>query len=96
MEKKLLDQISLFFADLPHTRPFPGLWCKKIFHFDFSQKNEKNLKLVFNPSQPHMWVSRIEKGVRCAFVFWKKNQKIDLSTPIDRKHSLPDDWCAQN
>ena len=47
MKKKLLDQISLFFADLPHTRPFPGLWCKKKFHFDFSQKNEKKLKIGF-------------------------------------------------
>ncbi len=39
-------------------------------------------------------LSRIQDLVLGAF--FEKNRKIDLSTPIDRKHSLPVDWCIQN
>ena len=44
---------------------------------------------------PHVGEQDRKESSLC-FRFLEKNQKIDLSTPIDRKHSLPDDWCAQN
>ena len=53
IQKYFSEKKSVFFADLPHNRPFPGLWCKKKFQIDFSQKNDFDLNPVFNPVQPH-------------------------------------------
>ena len=54
IQKYFSEKKSVFFADLPHNRPFPGLWCKKKFQIDFSQKNDFDLNPVFNPVQPHL------------------------------------------
>ena len=55
IQKYFSEKKSVFFADLPHNRPFPGLWCKKKFQIDFSQKNDFDLNPVFNPVQPHLY-----------------------------------------
>jgi len=47
MEKKLLGKFSLFFADLAHTRPFSGLWCKKQNFILIFLKKMKKLKVGF-------------------------------------------------
>lgn len=39
---------------MPHNRPFPGLWCKKNFQIDFSQKSDSGFSSLFNPVQPHL------------------------------------------
>ena len=54
IQKYFSEKKSVFFADLPHNRPFPGLWCKKKFQIDFSQKNDLLENLVFNPVQPQI------------------------------------------
>ena len=54
IQKYFSEKKSVFFADLPHNRPFPGLWCKKKIQIDFSQKNDLLENLVFNPVQPQM------------------------------------------
>ena len=54
IQKYFSEKKSVFFADLPHNRPFPGLWCKKKFQIDFSQKNDFDLNPVFNPVQPQV------------------------------------------
>ena len=56
IQKYFSEKKSVFFADLPHNRPFPGLWCKKKFQIDFSQKNDFDLNPVFNPVQPQIWI----------------------------------------
>ena len=54
IQKYFSEKKSVFFADLPHNRPFPALWCKKHFQVDFSQKKFGKLDLVFNPVPPHL------------------------------------------
>ena len=47
-KKYFSEKNSAFFADLTHNRSFPGLWCKKKFQIDFSQKKFGKLDFVFN------------------------------------------------
>ena len=54
IQKYFSEKKSVFFADLPHNRPFPGLWCKKNFQIDFSQKSDSDFSSLFNPVQPHV------------------------------------------
>ena len=47
IQKYFSEKKSVFFADLPHNRPFPGLWCKKNFKLIF-------LKKVIAPKMPFL------------------------------------------
>ena len=43
-----------------------------------------------------MWLSTVKYRELAAEMILRKIKQIDLSTPIDRKHGLPDDCRAQN